>query len=334
MLGYVLPEKSELKLREYEIYTGYYCGVCKYIGEQYGQLPRMALSYDAAFLALLLAAAEDEPDRPSFEHCPVHPLRRRTIIRNRAVEYAGDLMLILAWHKLQDDARDEGKAYAKATALLLKGRYRRLQAKHSRLCEEIEEHLQGLARLEAERCDSLDRAAEDFARIMETIFREGVAFASEDKGHLHETFAKVGYHLGKWIYLMDAVDDIEENLESGAYNPLLYRFSYDEKAEAPAEFRKRIDESLRFNLFHYLAVISDAVGELELKKNAGIIENIIYLGLNRRTEEVLKRITPPRRRIFGGPVLAETRPGEGSTRPGEGPARPEEERTDQRNGKE
>ena len=123
MLGYVLPDKSELKLKEYEIYTGYYCGICKYIGKTYGQLPRMALSYDAAFLALLLASVDEAPDDPKQEHCAVHHIRYKTIVRNSAIEYAGDVMLILAWHKLADDVRDEGKVYAKATQALLKKQY-------------------------------------------------------------------------------------------------------------------------------------------------------------------------------------------------------------------
>ncbi|MDO4518082.1 MAG: DUF5685 family protein, partial [Bacillota bacterium] len=95
MLGYVQIYKPELKVREYEIYQGYYCGVCKYIGREYGQLPRMSLSYDAAFLAILLASLEDNPDQPVQEHCIVHPIKKKTIIRNTAIEFAGDVMLIL-----------------------------------------------------------------------------------------------------------------------------------------------------------------------------------------------------------------------------------------------
>ena len=97
MLGYVRIYKPDLKVREYELYCGYYCGICKYIGSEYGQLPRMSLSYDAAFLAVLLASVIDEPDQPTQEHCIAHHIRKRTVVRNKSIEYAGDLMLILAW---------------------------------------------------------------------------------------------------------------------------------------------------------------------------------------------------------------------------------------------
>ncbi|MCF0120394.1 MAG: hypothetical protein HUJ65_02040, partial [Oscillospiraceae bacterium] len=103
MLGYVKIDKGELKVREYEQYTGYYCGVCKSIGRRYGQLPRMVLSYDAAFLAIVLSALEESPDELSQEHCIAHWIQKKPVIRNAAVDYAADVMLILAWYKLEDD---------------------------------------------------------------------------------------------------------------------------------------------------------------------------------------------------------------------------------------
>lgn len=320
MLGYVKIDKGELKVREYEVYCGYYCGICKSIGRRYGQLPRMALSYDAAFLAILLASLDDAPDAPLQEHCVVHPIKKKTMIYNRAVDYAGDVMLLLAWYKLLDDAKDENRLYAKATMVMLRGIYRKLETRYPALCKGIEENLEALSELEHAKCDSIDQAADAFSCIMEIIFREGVlalyapvdgsvqpeqpgepdrpeqpAPDKADAGALAETTGRIGWHLGKWIYLMDAVDDIEENLKSGSYNPLLYRFSYDVSLETPSEFRERIEPDLRFNLFHYLAIASNSLQELPLQKNRGILENIIYLGLNRKTEEIITRVEKKKR---------------------------------------
>lgn len=283
MLGYVTTEKSELKMREYEVYSGYYCGVCKSIGRRYGQLPRMVLSYDAAFLALLLASVDRENDQPRKEHCIIHHIKKKTIIDNQAIDYAGDVMLILAWHKLLDDVNDEGKLYAKATVLLMKRIYRKLQQQRPSLCGKIEDNLTTLSQLENEKCDNLDQVAETFARIMEAIFEEGPL---PENFREHKVLARIGYHLGKWIYLMDAIDDIEENIESGAYNPLLYRFEYQ---EGEADFRGRITETCKFNLFHYLAEISKSTDLLAIKKNRGIIENIVYMGLLRKTEQMFQK---------------------------------------------
>ena len=190
MLGYVQIHKPELKVREYEIYQGYYCGVCKYIGSTYGQLPRMALSYDAAFLACLLASVSDDPDEPAREHCIAHHITKKTVIRNRAIEYAGDVMLILAWYKLLDDASDEGKTSAKAVMRLLKPLHRKLRDRYAQLCEGIEWNLAVLGGLEKSKCQSLDQAAESFAKIMEVIFREGSLLLYEDEPPLLECYAK------------------------------------------------------------------------------------------------------------------------------------------------
>lgn len=320
MLGYVKIDKGELKVREYEVYTGYYCGVCKSIGRRYGQLPRMVLSYDAAFLAILLASLSDENDTPVQEHCIAHPvIKKKTVIRNRAIDYAGDVMLILAWYKLADDAADEGKAYAKPVMLMMKRIFRRLNSLYPELCSSIKCHLSALSALEREKCASIDMAAEAFSKIMEDIFTEGLqaVYGSEppqqtspgadrsDYGisgmqdepcgfaspgsDTRELLARAGYHLGKWVYMIDAVDDIEENIESGAYNPLLFRFKFDAANETADEFRARIEPDLRFNLYHYLAMLSRCTDSLDIRKNAGIIENVIYFGLNRKTEEIIMR---------------------------------------------
>ena len=156
MLGYVQIFKPDLKVREYEIYQGYYCGICKYIGTEYGQLPRMVLSYDAAFLAVLLASVDEEPDAPVQEHCVAHHVQKKTIIRNKAIEYAGDVMLILAWYKLLDDIRDEGQNSTKAIGaktakLVLRSLHKKLQARYPELCDGIEINLTKLAALEDER---------------------------------------------------------------------------------------------------------------------------------------------------------------------------------------
>ena len=283
MLGYVTADRPELKMREFEVYNGYYCGVCKSIARRYGQLPRMVLSYDAAFLALLIGSLYREEDQPSREHCIIHPIKKKTIVSNEAIDYAADVMLILAWHKLLDDARDEGKLHAKAAAKALKHIYHRLEAARPGLCLRVEKGLQGLTQLEKDKCANLDQAAEAFAKIMEAIFEEGPLPGGFKE---QEVLRRIGYHLGKWIYLMDAIDDIDENIESGAYNPLLYRFNYEQGEE---DFHGRIMETCEFNLYHYLGEIGRAADLLAIKKNEGIIENIIYKGLLRKTQNMTQK---------------------------------------------
>lgn len=320
MLGYVRIDKGELKVREYEIYTGYYCGVCKSIGARYGQLPRMTLSYDAAFLAVLLASFDDAPDIPVPEHCIGHHIKKKTVIRNEAVDFAADVMLILAWYKLEDDVRDDGSMSARAAMTAFRHLHRKLYSQYPDLCDSIGKDLAKLTGLEAAGCSDLDMVSDLFAGIMQTIFTSGLHHLygsrfdqdpreeedsmSDDSTDpapllsidafdekplaLAESLSAAGYHLGKWIYLIDAADDIGENIESGTYNPLVNRFGFDSGTETVPTFIDRIRDDLSRSLYSCLSALGRYLDLPDIRKNRGIIDNIIYLGLNRKTEMILK----------------------------------------------
>lgn len=291
MLGYILPEKPELKVREYEMYQGYYCGICKSIGKRYGQIPRFTLSYDAVLLALLLAGINPDLETIRTNRCIVNPFKKRNIVyENSAIDYAADLMLILAYYKLKDDFQDEKKITAALGTSVMKRSFKKLIKTKEEKCNIALKRLEELAALEKEGCDSIDPAAEPFAKLMEEVFdgENLLKNSSENHEDIRLAYRKIGYHLGKWIYLIDAFDDIEDNAKSGSYNPLINQFKYDAKGEESIEeFKARISERTEFNLMCYLAEIARAYEMLDMKKNQGLIENIIYFGLHRKTEEVL-----------------------------------------------
>lgn len=287
MLGYVIPDKGELKMREYDIYSSYYCGICKSVGKRYGQLARFTLSYDFVFLALILDSVIEEQEEITREHCIIHHIKKRPIAgETSSIKYAGDVMLILAYYKLMDDYYDEHSYKARAAAIGLLPTIKKITSIKKELCDITEENLKELSALENEKCKELDKVEEPFANIMLAIFENGVK-NTEVKASLIKLLRHIGYHLGKWIYLMDAYEDIEENINNNTYNPLIYRFDYNKDKESIKEFKARIKDVVEFNLLHYLAEISNAVDLLDIKKNKGIIENIVYFGLRKRTEGVL-----------------------------------------------
>lgn len=304
MLGYVVTFKPEMKVKDAELYKAYYCGVCKSIGRRYGQLPRFILSFDAAFLSAVLDGFFPQVVEFQRERCIAHPHKKEPMARCHAIDFAADVMLMLAWYKALDDVHDEGSRSAWLFSKAFKGNFKKIKTKHPKLCMEVQGTLKTLSQLEDSRCDSIDRAAEAFAKIMETIFKEGLSYIYDKKiedGVIEKSeewdkkiqiskmvLARVGYHLGKWIYLMDAFDDIEDNIESGAYNPLIYRFKY-QKGEESMEFRNRIRKDVERNLLIYLSEMANAFDLADLKKNRGIIENIVYVGLLKKTEEVLNK---------------------------------------------
>lgn len=288
MLGYVKPDKPDLKIKEFEIYSGYYCGICKSIAKRYGQFPRLALNYDSVFLAILIAAVDPATEHIEIDRCIVHPAKKRTIIYdNAAIDYAADILLLLAYYKLKDDYQDDKSLKAALGAALMQGTFRKLRDTEPEKCAYVKDQLNELTRLESENCPSIDRSAEPFAKLMEEVFDYPGWKKNEDGAELSQIFRRIGYHLGKWIYLIDAYDDIEENLKKNSFNPLIIQLEYDPKKETVEGFKERISERVETNLVLYLAEIAKSCSHLKFEKNQGLIENILYFGLMRKTEEIL-----------------------------------------------
>lgn len=273
MLGYVTIAKSELKIREYDVYQGYYCGICKAIGQRCGQLPRMTLSYDAVFLAMVLAALEEDGDELEMQHCIVHPIKKKPVVlKQKAIDYAADVMVILAYHKFLDDWNDDKSAKALGGKALLGRAYKRLAKQYPLICEKVEEKLAALSALERENCGKLDLVADAFADVMEVLF-QGYYKEGECES-LQRILGQMGRWLGRWIYIIDALDDYEKDVKDGAYNPL--------------RFREWGLAGLGDLLYDSLAEITFAYDLLDIKKNAGIIENILFMGLRQRTDALVK----------------------------------------------
>lgn len=283
MFGYITPDKPELKIWEFEVFRGYYCGVCKAIAKNAGHRGRIILTYDCAFLALLLDSLNSTPVSGRKRRCLVHPLKKRYIVDyTSAVEYASDINILLAYYNLKDKWQDEKKLAGPAGMAVLKKGHRKIRKKYPELVKGIEKDLNDLKALEKQNCDSIDEASEPFARIMQKIFLN-----ANDCESTAKVLGWVGYNLGKWIYLLDAYDDIEDNINSGAYNPLLAQFKYD-KNEDVKSFKERIREKTEFVLVYSLSEMEKAFSLLDIKKNKSILDNIIYRGLLIRTRNVLQ----------------------------------------------
>ena len=283
MFGYVVPEKPELTIKEYELFRAYYCGVCKSIGRRHGHFRRLTLSYDTTFLAVILSAAAGESIQVKKKRCFVHPFKKRHIVTDSsAVDYASDINIILAYYNLEDKKRDKESLVSASAMILLKRAFKRLKNKYSNKCEIIGQRLGELIRLEKEKCASVDMAAEPFAKLMEEITAYEPLCTGEDTGKI---LRWLGYNLGKWIYLLDAYDDLEKDIKSGNYNPFIYQYGYNN--QGVDAFRQQIREKAEFILFYTLNEISRAFELLEAKRNRGILENIIYIGMLRKTENIL-----------------------------------------------
>ena len=147
MFGYIMPEKPELKIKEYDIYRAYYCGVCKSIGKRHGQIKRMTLTYDAAFLAMLLCSILNIETKLVKENCIVHPLKKSFVTYNEIIDYSSDINIILAYNNIKDKWEDDKSKIALVGMVALKKCYKKLMVEHSEKCAIINKRLDDLSLL-------------------------------------------------------------------------------------------------------------------------------------------------------------------------------------------
>ena len=310
MLGYVTPEKSELRLRENEVYGAYYCGLCRLTGKLYGQLPRLFLNFDFVFLAMLLSAITDEPDDIRRFRCLLHPARKKYAVESSsAMEHAVRMMLVLSYYKSIDDKNDEGSVKAFACERILRKTCRKINKQYQAKSDRIKIYIEQINTLEKQKCASFDAITEPFALLMEEVFDfdELGQFcqAKHNEKGIRYALRRIGHYTGKWIYLIDAYDDMEDDIKRGAYNPLILNYGFNAgkyNGESLGDFKKRINDRISLNAMLYLSDISEVLELLPIKKNLAILENIFYIGLRGRTEAILGK---PAEVIVKDPLTAD-----------------------------
>ena len=171
MFGYVTPLKPELKIREYEMFRGYYCGVCMHIKDTFGNLPRLTLNYDMAFLGLLLDALHNETPKIDFKRCMAHPLKKKPmIIDNKALEYTAAMNVSLVYYKLIDDVNDDKSIKSKLESTALSPYKRKFNRNVTKVNDIIEENLNLLSNLEENKnFESIDEISHPFSLIVAKI---------------------------------------------------------------------------------------------------------------------------------------------------------------------
>lgn len=280
MFGYIMPEKPELKIKEFDVYRAYYCGVCKSIGKRHGQLKRMTLTYDAAFLALLLCSVLSIKTGMSKERCIVHPVKKSFVTHNEIIDYSSDINIILAYNNMKDKWKDDRSKVALAGMAAFKRSYKKLVVEYPQKCAIINQRLGDLAILEKEKCASIDMASEPFAKLMEEVLDYNKL---DDK--TRQILRWMGYNIGKWIYLIDAFDDLEDDVKNSSYNPFLIHFKYN--GQDVSVFKEEIKNQVEFTLLYCLGEASKAFELLSTKENKGILENILYMGMLSKTDKIL-----------------------------------------------
>ena len=261
MFGYVLVNKPELKIKEFDLYRGYYCGLCRSLKDRYGFSGRLTLNYDMNFLAVLLSDLYDREECALCKKCIIHPFEKHEERRNEISDYCADMCVFLSYYKCVDNWNDDRKFKAFLAKSVLKKKAKKVCALYPEKTKFIADKLEELSSLEKSNNEPVDRVAKVFGEIMGAVFEYKDDFWKEE-------LYKIGFFLGKFIYILDAYEDIEDDLKTGNYNPLKEFFNEE-------DFDERVLEMLMFEI----GQCTSRFERLPLIENVEILRNILYSGV-------------------------------------------------------
>lgn len=279
MFGYVNADKPNMLIKDYAVFRAYYCGMCQAIGSQSkSQLMRMGINYDITFLAIL--AHNYRKQEPGFKNtrCAFHLLGKKYHIVQKSdiMLKIADINTLLAYYKVEDDVLDGGRLKHKLGRLLTKRHYNRASKRLPLLAGSIQSNYQRLRQLEQNGEKSIDKLADCFAVMLVDVGREAC-------GGADALLDELCYNLGRWIYLIDAYDDLYNDIKEGKFNPLWQGGQLTDDAQS------NIATTVSSNLNLAVSNIIAAYDAMEITVSEGALSNIIYRGLKARTQEVLAR---------------------------------------------
>ena len=260
MFGLVTASYSELTKQQQHRYSSIYCGICRQIRQQSSQLCRLGLSYDMAFLALLLMSLYEPVEASGDRACALHPVKPRPWVDNEYIRYAADMNVALAYYKARDDWQDDKSLAARLKTGVFAGDYPRIRQQYPRQCGMIEDCIARLAALEEAGCANPDETANCFGQLMAQLF-----IYREDLWT--PVLQQLGMALGRFVYLGDAVLDYRRDRRKKKYNPFLAQGGGEDW------------ETWQQYLVLAMARCTDAFEKLPLVQDKPLLDNILYSGV-------------------------------------------------------
>lgn len=271
MFGYVVMNKPEIRFKDFDLYRSFYCGLCRELREKYGISGQITLTYDMTFVVVLLSALYEPPTQKGTTRCVIHPVCKQPVRKNAATEYGADMNVLLTYYKCMDDWEDEKKFAALGYGKILQRKNNRLSYRYPEKAEKIRKLLEELSQMEKAGETDIDKMSGCFGRIMEEIF----AWKTDV---WEDSLRRMGFYLGKFIYILDAYDDVEKDVKNGNYNPFAEKY-----------IMKGFDEQVRQLLIMMMAQTCREFEKLPIIKYTDILRNILYSGVWCRFEAIARK---------------------------------------------
>ena len=283
MLGYVKAFKPEMKIKDYELYRGVYCSLCRALGRNYSPIAQLFLSYDFAFAAVLRLAVQQGCCSFSQKRCQYNPAKKCMICSAREeLDYCSHAVIITVFYKVLDNLHDKGMK-SRIIAALIYPIVWLMHRKAARLAPDVDkiigESMKMQAETEKKKSAGIDEAAHPSADALGRVIALGF-----DENRAQNLYS-LGYMVGRFVYILDAADDLESDIRSGNYNPFREEFGDIDNSATRERFAERAEQML--NLTHSGAL--DALDGTEKNRFEDILENIVFDGLENSKKTVLDK---------------------------------------------
>lgn len=288
MFGYVTPDKPYLYIKDFTLYKSVYCGICKSL-KQYGTLPRVTTNYDSVFLSVVLHNYLNIDYNIKRQNCILHPLKKRNIAQpDELSKRIVSISVMLVYHKFTDDIIDgEGLFKRILRFITVKRAYKKAKKLLPEADTVITEEYNRLRAFEKENCGSIDRVSDCFAMMMQRLCP---LLLNESDAEMERLF----YSIGKWVYLIDAIDDLEKDKKKGNYNPIIAAYGgFDDIAE----YKKKIKPHLQLIFNCIFNTIEESFYNIKFNFNTDIIRNVLFGGLKTRTNLLMENVKCTKIRI-------------------------------------
>lgn len=278
MFGYVNVDRDKLSDGEKGLYQTFMCGLCISTKKYFPNVARMSVNYDINFFNVLFHSVADVDVEIVHDRCVAHPVRKRTILKTTEItDKLAIANVMLVYLNILDDVVDGGSLKKKMALSTFKKSYCIAAGKWKELDDVLTSRYNDLREIEKESCNSLDAVCHPFADLSRQ-------FAVLVMGEMCNNYlADLCYNIGKWIYLIDALDDVEKDIKKGNYNAFLQYYNGDLSA-----IKQNIDE-ISFVMYAVLNRIASCYNDLNLTKYRCLLDNVIYHFLRQKTKEVLSK---------------------------------------------
>ena len=282
MFGYVVVDKEKLSPQENALYRAFYCGVCKTIKQEYGNLARVCATYDITFFSILSHDCLNYPVQLSNENCIANPFQKKLIVKdNPLIRKICAISVLLVYYKLQDDIID-GKSNRKVLNALFAKQVQKAKLIFPEADEILAKQYQALRDLEEKNESIIDKVSDCFGLMLSRLFM--LVCPSCD-----DNLYSLAYNVGRYVYLIDAVDDIEDDAKRGNYNPFIVKYGKEDTFD---KFMEKCKSEVEFAVYGTINKAISYFNDRSYNQSYSLLKNIIYYGLKHRADDVFARRKP------------------------------------------